>query len=157
MENASKALLMAASILVGVMLLTLGVYLFSIFGDYGTQISKRIEQQQIDEFNSQFYKFENSQEVRIHDIISITNLAMQYNQENDFESTSKYHIKVTINGIGVEGKDLETITEESKKTALINKYALKSDNKTIQYFRCVNVTVEPISKIVNSITFEIIE
>ena len=29
MENASKALLMAASVLVGVMILSLGVYLFS--------------------------------------------------------------------------------------------------------------------------------
>lgn len=96
MENASKALLMAAAVLVGVMLLSLGVYLFSIFGDYGTQISNRIEQSKIDQFNSQFFKYENNKEVRIHDIISLANLAKQYNQSNGYTSDSNFYIKVTI-------------------------------------------------------------
>lgn len=156
MENASKALLMAAAVLVGVMILSLAVYLFSIFGDYGSQISGRIEQSQIDEFNSKFYKYENSEEVRIHDIISIANLAKQYNQNNNFVFDSNYYIKVNISGIAAEGKNLESI-EESKKTILIDKYSLKSDNKTPQYFKCVSVTIDQISKIVNSITFQIIE
>ena len=36
MENASKALLMAASVLVGVMILSLGVYLFSTYAEYSS-------------------------------------------------------------------------------------------------------------------------
>lgn len=159
MENASKALLMAAAVLVGVMILSLGVYLFSIFGNFGGQISDRLEQKQIDEFNSQFYKYENSQEVRIHDIISVANLARQYNIDNDFLDTSVYYIKVNIDGIGTEGKNLESISKESKKTSLIDKYSLKLDNTGAmkpQYFKCTSVKINDISKIVNSITFEII-
>lgn len=159
MENASKALLMAAAVLVGVMILSLGVYLFSIFGNFGGQISDRLEQKQIDEFNSQFYKYENSQEVRIHDIISVSNLARQYNIDNDFLDTSVYYIKVNIDGIGTEGKNLESISKENKKTSLIDKYSLKLDNTGAmkpQYFKCTSVKINDISKIVNSITFEII-
>lgn len=156
MENASKALLMAAAVLVGIMLLSLGVYLFSIFGNFGGQISNRIEQKQIDEFNSKFYKYEESQEIRIHDIISVANLARQYNLNNEFLDTDTYFIKVNINGIGAEGQNLESISVESKKTTLIDKYSLKSDNKTPQYFECTEVTINQVSGVVNSITFQII-
>ena len=38
MENASKALLMAASVLVGILILSLIAYLYTIFGDYGSLI-----------------------------------------------------------------------------------------------------------------------
>ena len=159
MENASKALLMAATVLVGVMILSLGVYLFSIFGNFGGQISDRIEQKQIDEFNSQFYKYENSEEVRIHDIISIANLARQYNIDNDLLNTSVYYIKVNIDGIGTEGKNLESISTESERTSLIDKYSLKLENTGTmkpQFFKCTSVTINEVSKIVNSITFELI-
>ena len=160
MENASKALLMAAAVLVGVMIITLGIYLFSIFGDFGSQISDRLEQQQIDEFNSNFYKYEDSEEVKIHDIITVANLARQYNINNEFADNSVYYIKVNIEGIGAEGKNLESISEESKKTALIDKYSLKADATgamSPQYFECVSVTINEISGIVNSITFQIIQ
>lgn len=162
MENASKALLMAAAVLVGVMMLSLGAYLFSIFGGFGSEISNRLEQKQIDEFNSQFYKYENSEEVRIHDIISVANLARQYNLDNDFTNTSNYYIKVNISskhGVGTEGQDLEAISLESTKTALIDRYSLKTDPttgaKSPQYFKCISVTTNEVSKIVNSITFEL--
>ncbi|MGN1326813.1 MAG: hypothetical protein ACI4VQ_01845 [Clostridia bacterium] len=163
MENASKALLMAAAVLVGVMLLSLGVYLFSIFGNFGSQISGRIEQKQIDEFNSQFYKYQGSETIRIHDIISVANLARQYNLDNDFTNASDYYIKVNISsahGVSTDGKDLEAISLESKKTALIDKYSLKTDPTTgdmsPQYFKCTSVTINEVSKVVNSITFELI-
>lgn len=159
MENASKALLMAAAVLVGVMMLSIGVYLFSIFGNYGSQIAGRIKQQQIDTYNSNFYKYEGSEKVKIHDIISVANLARQYNLNNEFTDTSDYYIKVNVNGIGAEGKNLEAISVESQKTDLIDKYSLKIDDTgamSPQYFKCVSVTINEVSKVVNSITFEII-
>lgn len=39
MENASKALIMAASVLIAIMVLSLGVYLFSIFGGTSQEIT----------------------------------------------------------------------------------------------------------------------
>ena len=38
MENASKALIMAASVLLGVMIISFAVYLFSTFGSYSNEV-----------------------------------------------------------------------------------------------------------------------
>ena len=47
MENASKALLMAASVLVGILILSLIAYLYTIFGDYGSLIQARLESKKL--------------------------------------------------------------------------------------------------------------
>ena len=83
-------------------------------------------------------------------------MARQYNLNNEFLDTDTYFIKVNINGIGAEGQNLQSISVENKKTALIDKYSLKSDNKTPQYFECIGVTINQASGVVNSITFQII-
>ena len=41
MENASKALIMAAEVLIGVMIISIGVYLFNVFGQYSADNTKR--------------------------------------------------------------------------------------------------------------------
>ena len=50
MENASKALLMAASVLVGILILSLIAYLYTVFGDYSSLIQARLESKKINEF-----------------------------------------------------------------------------------------------------------
>ena len=42
MENASKALIMAASVLLGVMILSVGVYLFYVYSDYSSNAYQRM-------------------------------------------------------------------------------------------------------------------
>jgi len=56
MENASKALIMAASILIGVMIISVGVALFNSFGGFSKDIMTGIEETQVAEFNTQFLK-----------------------------------------------------------------------------------------------------
>ena len=41
MENASKALLMAAEVLIGLLILSLAVYLFADFGSTSAEINKK--------------------------------------------------------------------------------------------------------------------
>ena len=43
MENASKALIMAASVLIGIMILSLAVYLFATFGASSAQMHEQIQ------------------------------------------------------------------------------------------------------------------
>lgn len=152
MENASKALLMAASILVGVLLISIGVYLFTVFGNSGAKISERITQSQIDQFNAQFTKYEGNTTCRIHDIISVANLA----KENNSQLNGIYYINVEITNISREGQNLETLSTASAN-ALLSKYALKSNNKEPQYFECTEVTVNSITKKVNGIKFKKID
>ena len=57
MENATRAFIMAAGVLLGVLILSLGIYLFSIFGQYSANAYETMEKNQITQFNSQFFKY----------------------------------------------------------------------------------------------------
>jgi len=61
-ENASRALLMAAGVLVGVLLLSLAVYLFTIFGNFGSEMTTQMNEKNLSEFNAQFTKYESYQD-----------------------------------------------------------------------------------------------
>ena len=53
MENASKALIMGASVLLGVMILSIGVYIFSTFAPYSENAYQRLDDAQVAQFNNQ--------------------------------------------------------------------------------------------------------
>lgn len=94
MENASKALLMAAGVLIGILILSLAVYLFVSFGSSSAEIHKQQEEQQIGQFNSQFLSYE-GKECTIYDVVSVANLATESNRYYEF--TKRYD--------ATEGKD----------------------------------------------------
>ena len=60
MENASKALLMAAGVLIGILILSLGVYLFVSFSQHASQTYDQIKEDQINQFNSEFVALQGS-------------------------------------------------------------------------------------------------
>ena len=74
MENASKALLMAAGILVGILILTLMVTLFLSSRDISTSYDKRKQEEAVQQFNVNFTKYL-GQDLNIHQAITITNFA----------------------------------------------------------------------------------
>ena len=57
MDNASKALVMAGAILIAVMLISLGVYLFRIGDDKGREVGDELTQQSIVTHNSKFERY----------------------------------------------------------------------------------------------------
>ena len=78
MENASKALLMAASVLIGILVISLAVYLFVSFGSTSAEIHKQNAAQQISQFNSQFTAYE-QKKCTIYEVVSIASLARENN------------------------------------------------------------------------------
>lgn len=54
MENAARALTMAAGVLIGIMIISIAVYLFTSLGNTSSEIYSKVEQTKIDKFNSQF-------------------------------------------------------------------------------------------------------
>ena len=60
MENASKALIMAAGVLIGVLIISLAVYLFVSFGKTSEGIHTQNAKKQIDQFNAKFTSYENN-------------------------------------------------------------------------------------------------
>ena len=85
MENASKALLMAAGVLIGILILSLAVYLFVSFGSTSAELHNQNEAQQIAQFNSQFTSYEGKEGLTIYDVITVANLATESNKYYEFE------------------------------------------------------------------------
>lgn len=108
MENASKALLMAASVLIGILILSLAVYLFVTFGASSAELHKQTEENQLNQFNSQFTVY-NGTKVNIYDIITIANIATDNNiyyelGKKSTETDGKdYYISVKVPNDIIEG------------------------------------------------------
>lgn len=181
MENATKALLMVSAVLIGVMILALGAYLFSVFGDTTSSIEARLAQAQLDEFNSQFTKYEGQEDCTIHDIVSLVNLAKSSNQNYNYEqsnileynldwnvtkkienTSAPYYIYVGILGIDSQDRGLKQSAETEELNDLIKKYSTKevtdeNGKKSIEtiYFKCNNITLNKITKRVQGVVFSV--
>lgn len=79
MENASKALIMAAGVLIGIILLSLMVYMFTNFAITSAEVHKENEQNQLNQFNSQFTSYEAKEGLTIYDVVTVANLATENN------------------------------------------------------------------------------
>ena len=97
MENAAKALLMAAGILLGILLLSVMIYVFR----QGARVQQTYDQKQITNqlelYNSKFEKYDRDTN-NIMDIISLANLAFDVNKDSNFESTNAVQIDIVIGG-----------------------------------------------------------
>ena len=155
MENATKALFMATSVFIGLLLLSLGVYMFKTFGDYGAQTTEKLAEKDINEFNAQFYKYEGQETCRAHNIVSVANLAKQNNQnygytEYDKNKKQPYYIQVKVKNIE------ENFEEKSQEyyNNFINQYSLIEGTTDIIYFECTKVTISQDTKRVIYIEFK---
>lgn len=134
MENASKALIMAAEVLIGVMIISIGVYLFNEMGSYSAETADQIEEAQLAQYNNQFLKYYgtepdeagNLETIRcsIHDVVGLANLAKRLNLANGFEgvqepSDTNDYIQIYLKPVnGSTVQHLET-ADESTLTNLI--------------------------------------
>lgn len=84
MENATKALMIAAGVLVGIMLITLMIYGYEQVSSYyaAKEENKKIEQ--LADFNKQYIPY-NRDDVRGSDIISLVNKIVDFNNLKDEE------------------------------------------------------------------------
>ena len=76
MENASKALLMAAGVLVGILVLALMITMFLISRDLSSEYSKIKNSEAIQQFNVNFTKYI-GQELNINQVVTICNFAIE--------------------------------------------------------------------------------
>ena len=104
MENASKALLMAGSVLLAIMVISLAMYLYANFYQETSQIEGNVEESQVMQFNNQFTKYEDNNQVTIYEVLSMANLATQNNKKYEFEKQTatgnNYYISVFLEGKG---------------------------------------------------------
>lgn len=80
MENASKAMIIVAGVLIGIMILSLGVILFDEMKIYVQATHDKIDANAQNAFNTQFTNFI-SENLKIQDVITAANLAYENNME----------------------------------------------------------------------------
>lgn len=109
MENASNALLIAGGVLIGVLILSLAVYLFADFGSTSADINQRTTEQQLAQFNSKFTVYESSDfKWTIYDIVTVAGYAHENNkyytdnmteaETNSADFNNNYKITVKLKG-----------------------------------------------------------
>lgn len=109
MENASKALLMAGGILIAILILSIGVYLFTTYSKIGTTYSDTVESSEKIKFNTNFTKFEGRTDITVQEIVSIINFASNYKENNQI------NVKVCVKGVDYtsENKDLVVFIKDN--------------------------------------------
>lgn len=108
MENASKALLMAAGFLMGLLILSLMVYLFVSFGSNAEEMRGQIERDRLAQFNSQFTSYQGKEGITIYDIITVAGFATENNKYYGFNKKTisvnsnygDYYVAVVLQGKG---------------------------------------------------------
>lgn len=163
MENASRALIMAASVLLGVMIITVATVLFNSFAGSGRKIIESIEEKQVTEFNADFYKYYGKIDgdyipVTAHDIVTVAYLAKENNKKLGVESEKKCsqksnYIQVQVDKItNFELESDSTYAKFIKDNTLTNDANnIKSENK---YYVCKQIIVNETNGKVIYIKFE---
>lgn len=126
MENASKALLMAAGILVGILILALMVTLFISSRDVTITYEAAKQTEEIEQFNVNFTKYL-GQDLTIHQVVTIYNFAIENNVAVNGEEKTLENIKSDV--------DNYTNAEESiqKYILTINSYSAAGYVKSISF------------------------
>ncbi len=172
MENASKALIMAAGVLIAMMILALAVYLVITFGSVSAEVHQKNEETQILDFNQQFFQYDGRDDLTIYDIVTVANYARNNNMNYEFPANantrpdnmeSKLYVAVTlkdsaITSLGIK-KNLE-LNDSSELDKIINSGLtnIAENGGTITTklpkYKCTNILISDITQRVYSITFE---
>ena len=102
MENATNGLMMAGSMLVAILVLSLFVYLLSRMGGIAKDFQANVDEKAVQKFNEPFERYIGKENLTPHDLMSVYNLAEQANIEAGFEV-----VKIS----GVKAQDLNDVSQ----------------------------------------------
>jgi len=98
MENAANALLIAAGVLVGVMILSLGIGLYTSLAQYAENVQKDMTSTEVQQFNEQYMKYINYSgdtkefTLTIHDVVTAASMAYENNLNDG------YYVTINLQG-----------------------------------------------------------
>lgn len=166
MENASRALIIAAEVLLGMMIIAVAVTLFNTLSSFSQTTIEEMEKKKLSEFNSNFSKYYGkidgkAIEVTIHDIISVAYFAKQNNIDNELQNELGYNeytnyvqVDVRIGNSNITRLEMKSEEEYNK---LIQENSLVADENGKQtqtkQFICTQVVYSEISGRVIYVSF----
>ena len=81
MENATKALLIAGTVLIAIIMISIAVYLYSMYSNQSKEYNTLISSIEIEKFNSKFEVFVGRNDITPQEIVSAVNLSREYNNQ----------------------------------------------------------------------------
>lgn len=81
MENAAKALLIAGTILLAIIMVSVAIYLYSLYSNQADQYSETMSEIELEKFNSKFEVYIDRTDITAQEIVSVVNLAKEYDNQ----------------------------------------------------------------------------
>lgn len=148
MENASKALLMAAGMLLVVMIASVFALMYSTMSEYTKEYDRRKQTEELQAFNGQFEKYVH-EGATAQDVVTVINLAKTYIEKMEYtEADTEYYIEVLGLGAINEKASLEIINEFLKDNSIYD----DAGTKKVKKYN-VNLDKSDVTGKVKSITF----
>lgn len=136
MENASKALIIVGGVFIGIILLSVMIYIFR----QGSKVNENYDQKQITNqlelYNSRFEKFA-KEDNNIIDVISLANLAYDTNILCDYDPTLTVEVEIIVGG------DTFKIPKDNKLSA--RNIILNDSNQEISIYDLANLSLKDLT------------
>lgn len=167
MENASKALIMASSILLGIMIISIGVVLFQTFSEFGKSTIEQVEEAKLAEWNNKYLKYygkttriENEKQITVdipvtaHEIVTLLNTARQNNIDYELtmqtgKNENSYYVQIDI-----ENRKNAEKWDEEIKNEFLQKNTLQENGQDIKYYKCTKYEISSVTKRVMYMQFK---
>lgn len=139
MENATKAMFIAAGVLMGVMILSLGAALFLELSSYVESSHEEIRFNELNKFNTQFMQYinyvdgEKQFDLTIQDIITAANLAYQNNIDYNVTSAERGNESNKYVAVRLKNKYIEDTINEEAASLLQDNIA---DGVSVKQYKC---------------------
>ena len=129
MENAVQALLIAAGVLIGIMVISLGVTLFGSLGDYIGNTQEQIDANAVQIFNEQFTRYIDGI-LTIQDVVTAANTAFDSNTNYGLTepSDTNYYIRIILKSENLEQTINGERMPELLKECIDKKYECTREN-----------------------------
>lgn len=173
MENASKALLMAGGVLIGIMVISFMVLVLRKAGKMSAQYDNQIANNELTKFNGQFEIYDKNDN-NFFDVITVANLAYDINKKNGYDKQNSVTVEVKA---GSETyyilpnsnlpkdhflKNNQNIyiyiyNSQDANQSLIEKFGARKQNDSTQYqyqFDCTKIMYSQTTGKVEEIKFE---
>lgn len=136
MENSAKAILMAGGILISILVVSIMVYLFAVFGSFSGDMTTKINGEKVTKFNNNFEKYEGRIDITAQEIVSIINFAKEYNDENQLKPGDSDQIKIYVHQMFGGKEFFKYCKDENKDVATAEKEFINESTNKYLIYRC---------------------
>lgn len=127
MENAAKALYIAAGVLIAIMVLSLGAVLYASLQGYINSTNQQIRFNEVNGFNAKFMDYLD-RDLNIQDVITVANIAYENNSSYNTDvnqwdaSANSLYVQVLLDGNRIDkniNENMVSMLEENKDKVFI--------------------------------------